>query len=254
MPNALTINPQKETKHIISFLKSTLKKQDIYNVVLGFSGGIDSTTSLFLLKNAIPATNIHVVHMPYYLDDKSPIEGIIKMAGIPQKQLHIVSIKEPVDALQRMLAIGSKETKRLGNVMARVRMITLFDFAKKLGGLVCGTENKSEHYLSYFTRFGDEASDIEPIRHLYKTQVYELARHLGVPDFVIQAKPTAGLWEGQTDEKEFGFSYKEADQVLLRYFEKEETLASMQKNYPNAKRIIEWVKENDFKHYVPYTL
>jgi NAD+ synthase len=133
-------------------------------------------------------------------------------------------------------------------------MITLYDFAKKTAALVCGTENKSEYHLAYFTRFGDEASDIEPIRHLYKTQVYELATFLGVPQFVLDAHPTAGLWAGQTDENEFGFTYKEADQVIYRYFDKKELLPSIQKDLPHAEKIINWCKKNEFKHHVPYTI
>ncbi|MBI2190192.1 MAG: NAD(+) synthase, partial [Candidatus Levybacteria bacterium] len=133
----------------------------------------------------------------------------------------ILSIKSIVDKLAKTLGVQPlKDSIRLGNIMARVRMILLYDLAKKHQALVCGTENRSEYHLGYFTRFGDEASDFEPIRHLYKTQVYQLASYLGVPKTVIDKKPTAGLWAEQTDEGEFGFSYKEADPVLYLYFDK----------------------------------
>lgn len=125
---------------------------------------------------------------------------------------------------------------------------------KKIKGLVVGTENKSEYHLAYFTRFGDEASDIEPIQHLYKTQIYELAKHLGVPEQVLNAKPTAGLWEGQSDEKEFGFTYKEADQVMYLHFDKKQSREEIKKQFPNAEKIISWCEKNDFKHHVPYTI
>src|SRR5258708_26883046 len=101
-----------------------------------------------------------------------------------------------------------------------MRMIILYDLAKKYKALVCGTENKSENLLGYFTRFGDQASDIEPIEHLYKTQVYQLAKYLNLPDAIITQQPSAGLWQGQTDEGQFGFTYEEADQVLFLHFEK----------------------------------
>ncbi len=116
-----------------------------------------------------------------------------------------------VDAFANELAASGL---RKGNIMARARMIVVFDTAKKLDGLVCGTENKSEHYLGYFTRFGDAASDIEPISTLYKTQVQEMATFLGLPEIFTTKAPSAGLWEGQTDEKEMGFSYEDADRAV----------------------------------------
>ena len=124
-----------------------------------------------------------------------------------------MNIGKAVDELAATLGAADDQL-RLGNIMARVRMICLYDLAKQLDALVCGTENKSEKYLGYFTRFGDEASDIEPIMHLYKTEVYELAKHLGIPGAIVAKPPSADLWSEQTDERELGFSYKEADQVL----------------------------------------
>ena len=127
--------------------------------------------------------------------------------------------------------------------------------AKQLNCLVLGTENKTEYLLGYFTRFGDEASDIEPIQHLYKTQVYELAKYLKVPEEIIKATPSAGLWSGQTDEGEFGFSYQEADPVLYLYFEKKQTVEEIKKlGCKKAQKIIDFALQNSFKHEVPYTL
>jgi len=144
---------------------------------------------------------------------------------------------------------------RLGNIIARVRMIILFDLAKKHNALVCGTENKSEKLLGYFTRFGDAASDIEPISHLYKTQVRELANYLKLPQKIIEAKPTAGLWPGQTDEGEFGFTYQEADNVLSLYFDKKISTKKIRSlGYKNALKILAFAKKNSFKEKVPYLL
>lgn len=139
--------------------------------------------------------------------------------------------------------------------MARARMVILYDLAKKHQALVCGTENKSEFRLGYFTRFGDEASDFEPIQHLYKTQVYQLAKYLNIPKNIILQVPTAGLWEGQTDEGEFGFSYKEADIVLYLYFDKGKAISQIiTKGFPNAQKIIDRAKANSFKHHLPYRI
>jgi NAD+ synthase len=139
--------------------------------------------------------------------------------------------------------------------MARSRMIILFDLAKKNHALVCGTENKSENLLGYFTRFGDAASDIEPISHLFKTQVRELAEFLELPQEIINQPPSAGLWGGQTDEKQFGFSYEEADQVLYLYFEKKYSFDKIKSlGFKYVEKIIDLVNANSFKHQVPYVL
>jgi NAD+ synthase len=250
----LIINPQTETEKIVTFLQKTLQKQKKQKVVLGLSGGIDSTTSLFLLTKTLPAKNIHIVYMPYFTADLTTITDIVKRTAIPLHNLTTISIKDSVDTLQKTLQIKKNETLRLGNIMARVRMITLFDIAKTTQALVCGTENKSEYHLAYYTRFGDEASDIEPLRHLYKTQIYEIAKFLHIPQFVIEAKPTAGLWTGQMDETEFGFTYKEADSVMCRYFDQKEPLKQIQLQFPAATLIITRCLQNAFKHAVPYTL
>ena len=160
-----------------------------------------------------------------------------------------------MDSIVETLDISDTDSIRKGNIMARARMIALFDFAKKLDALVCGTENKSEYHLGYFTRFGDEASDIEPLRNLYKTQVYELAKYLKIPQPVIEKEPSANLWENQTDESELGFSYKEADTVLYLYFDKKMKAEEIKKlGFVNVEKIIEFANKNAYKHHVPYSI
>lgn len=248
------INPKEESQKIIDFIQQTLDKTIMQKIVIGLSGGIDSTTSLYLLAKSIQPSQIHAVYLPYEHISKQ-VRTITEEVRIPRENFQILSIKKPVDTLATELSIDSHDEIRLGNVMARVRMIALFDLAKKVNGLVAGTENKSEYYLGYFTRFGDEASDFEPIRHLYKTQIYELAKFLNVPKYVIEQVPTAGLWKGQTDEKEFGFSYEEADQVLYLFFEKKLKLEQIEKKgFKNAKKIIERAESNNYKHHTPYII
>ncbi|HEX7542987.1 MAG TPA: NAD(+) synthase [Patescibacteria group bacterium] len=273
MINPLLINPKQEKEKIVNFLKKTLKDQKIDKVVLGLSGGIDSTTALYLLKEVLPVKNIFAVQMDYYSRKKSNIS----LKGI---NVINVSIKKIVDQFRVeglvsnfFISAGaasqsrSPESKknstpspsldkiRFGNVMARVRMIILFDLAKKHGAMVCGTENKSEKLLGYFTRFGDAASDIEPLSHLYKTQVYQLAKYLKVPKKIIQQSPTAGLWDGQTDEDEFGFTYEEADLVLHMYFDKKKKLEEIKKlRFKNTEKIIKRSLNNQFKLKTPYLL
>lgn len=253
----LNINPEQEKQRIIKFLKKTFKDQRIDHAVIGLSGGIDSTTSFFLLKEVLPAKNIQVAHMYYFKPVFSEIEKEVRNAGIPPENIHLLSIKKAVDEIIKLQHIEHDEQGkiRIGNISARIRMIVLFDLAKKINGLVVGTENKSENLLSYFTRYGDQASDIEPIAHLYKTQIYQLAKHLGVPDVLLNQTPTAGLWQGQTDEGQFGFTYEEADQVLYLHLEQNKSIEAIeQQGFNNARKILAWRERNLFKHNVPYML
>jgi len=274
----LSVNPQIEIEKIVSFLKKTFKQQKINKVVVGLSGGIDSLVCYCLLKKVLPEKNIIAVHLPYnkpnplipnnirVISIKKIVEVIVKKltldtrnwnldneAGNLKLEKNQASNFQPQNQVSSFQHQASKI--RLGNIMSRVRMIILFDLAKKNNAMVCGTENKSEHLLGYFTRFGDSASDIEPIRHLYKTQVYQLAKYLQIPKKIINQKPTAGLWPRQTDEDELGFSYKEADQVLNKYFDKKMSTKKIIKlGFPNAEKIISFTKKNKFKQKTPYCI
>lgn len=253
----LRINPEQEKQRIVSFLKETFEKQGRHKAVIGLSGGIDSTTSFFLLKEVLPLNDIIVVHLFYESPVFSHVTQILDEQTMPKENIYVLSIKEPVDAVANILQLDDDEDEKIrrGNIAARMRMIMLYDLAKKQNAMVVGTENKSENLLGYFTRFGDQASDIEPIEHLYKTQIFQLAKHLGIPDSIIKQNPTAGLWEGQTDEGEFGFTYKEADQVLYLATEVNLSLEEIQaKGFENAEKILRWKQRNSFKHDTPYTL
>ncbi|MDO8497764.1 MAG: NAD(+) synthase [bacterium] len=253
------IDPSLEKEKIISFLKKTFQEQKINRAVIGLSGGIDSTLSFYLLKEALPVGSIFAFHLPYYDSHSKNIDLILSKTCLPKKNFQTISVRLIVDSIKNALHLVSNDEHdqkiRIGNSMARARMIVLFDQAKKYNALVCGTENKSEHFLGYYTRFGDEASDIEPIRHLYKTQIYELAKYLNVPQEIIKTQPTAGLWEGQTDERQFGFTYEEADQVLYLYYDKNLSLKELKKyGFKNGEKIISLAKANEYKHEVPYTI
>jgi NAD+ synthase len=253
----LTINPQKEKEKIVSFLKETFASQHITKAVIGISGGIDSAVAFSLLKEVIKPEDITITHMYYFESKFSNMEKVVKRANVPENNIHHISIKEPVDAMIKLQDIEENEKNkvRIGNIAARMRMIVLYDLAKKYNALVCGTENKSENLLGYFTRFGDQASDIEPIEHLYKTQVYQLAKYLELPDEIINQQPSAGLWHGQTDEGQFGFTYEEADQVFYLYFEKKLSIEEIEKQgFSHASKIISWHNQNLFKQQTPYTI
>jgi NAD+ synthase len=248
------INPENEKKKIVTFLKNVFKKQNIENAVIGLSGGIDSMVSFYLLKEVLPLKNIFIAHLYYDSPNFAQVKKTLTDLGFPQQNLCLMSIKKPVDEVTALLKIKNNQL-RSGNIASRMRMIILYDLAKKHEALVCGTENKSENLLGYFTRFGDAASDIEPLTHLYKTHIFQLAKHLGIPEEIINKPPSAGLWKGQTDEGEMGFTYEEADQVLYLSVDKKLPLSKIEKmGFKNAKKILEWRKKRMFKHEAPYKL
>lgn len=257
MKNELVIDARKEKQRITDFLSKTFQEQGIKNAVIGLSGGVDSAVSYYLLRDVLGPDNIFVEHLYYSKPTLSNLEQVLKNSRIPELNIRIISIQSCVDESVKTLRIEqNRENKiRIGNIIARTRMIFLFDTAKKNHAIVCGTENKSEKLLGYYTRFGDQASDIEPIGHLFKTQVLQLASYLGVPESIISQKPTAGLWAGQTDEGDFGFTYKEADQVLYAYFVKHFSVEEIEKmGLKKSKEIIDFSKRNEFKLKTPYHL
>ena len=186
-------------------------------VVLALSGGIDSALSLALAARGLGADRITAVHLPsrhtdaVHLDDA---QAVARAVGLPDEALRVVSIEPLVLGVTATRIEAGDTDLRLGNASARCRMIVVFDLAAELGALVLGTENRTENLLGYFTRFGDAASDLEPLSDLYKTEVRTAAGLLGVPESIIAKDPTAGLWAGQTDEDELGFTYREADLAL----------------------------------------
>lgn len=253
----MEINVNKEIKRITNFLQQTFKKSKQKGIVVAVSGGVDSATALSLVVNAIGPKQTHVMYLPFgnlNNDSMRRAKAFVEKQGLSFKNIKTTDITPIVHTIKESLEIPESDTLRMGNCMARTRMIALYDYAKAKSLLVCGTENKSEYHLGYFTRFGDEASDIEPIQHLYKTQVYQLAKALSVSEDILSAHPSANLWEGQTDEGEFGFTYKEADEVLHKYFDEKISLSQIESEFKNAKVIIKHVEKNSFKHDVPYRI
>lgn len=187
-------------------------------VVVGLSGGIDSAVSLALSARALGPGRVTGVRMPsrhteqVHLDDATATAAA---CNLPEVALQTVSIEPLLQALERERRLDPATAPlRFGNASARCRMVVLYDIAQELDALVVGTENRSEYLLGYYTRFGDAASDIEPISDLFKTEVRMAADLLGLPTAVITKHPTAGLWGGQTDEQELGFSYADADLAM----------------------------------------
>lgn len=201
------------TGKIVDFIKRKIKESKAKGVVIGISGGIDSATTAFLAVKALGKDKVLGIIMPYY-QNKHTEDAIYvcKALGIDYK---IINIKNIVDEFERAITLNIDQLTK-GNFMVRSRMVILYGFANALNYLVLGTSNKTEYLVGYFTKWGDGASDIAPLLSLYKTEVRKLAKFLGVPEKIILKTPTAGLWEGQTDEKELGIEYDLLDKILYR--------------------------------------
>jgi len=240
------IDPKKTAARLIQCIKSACAREEYTDAAIGLSGGVDSATSCALTVKALGASHVYPILLPCgSLNDQSTRDArlVINWLKIPNDHVRVINIQPMVDVTVNSIDHRMDEGRR-GNIMARMRMVVLYDIRKALPSLVVGTENKTEHVLGYYTEFGDEASDIEPLVSLYKTQVFELAKFLRVPKRILQTPPSAGLWKGQTDEREFGFSYQEADKVLQ----------TGGKEYDPAllTKIQWWIKKGAFKDRLPH--
>lgn len=209
---------------IITFLKDHLGNKP---AVLGLSGGIDSTVVAYVLAQAIPADRIHGLIMPTLNNDPRDLEDAQRVAD--KLNIKTTSIElDPIIEIYQSQSNDFQHPLAKMNLASRSRMILLYGRANAVGGLVVGTGNRSELLSGYFSKYGDGGVDLLPIGHLYKTQVWELAKQLGVfPDIIAKA-PSAGLVRGQTDEQDLGMTYQELD-VLLQAIIKKEPLSQFNK-------------------------
>lgn len=202
---------------LTSFIRDAVETSGTQGVVVGLSGGIDSSLSAALAARALGPERVHGFLLPYRTsspESERDARAVAGHLGVPHR---VIDISPMVDAYFEMEPDAPAD--RRGNKMARERMTILFDQAKKLDALVLGTSNKTEILLGYSTVFGDNASSLNPLGDLYKCQIWQLSRHLGLPAEVIDKAPSADLWPGQTDEGELGFSYETADEVLYLLFD-----------------------------------
>lgn len=199
---------------IISWIKQKVKASGAKGIVLGLSGGIDSAVVAALAKAAVGKNNLLVLYLPCNSNtqDLKDAELVAHQLGLKSK---LVDLSIVYNNLMKVLP--SAVSLARGNLKPRLRMSTLYYFANKLNYLVCGTGNKSELMVGYFTKYGDGGVDILPIADLFKRQVRLLAKELKIPEVVITKPPTAGLWFGQTDEVEMGITYHELDDILDRF-------------------------------------
>lgn len=248
----LNINTALAQRILVEFIRDAVYKVGFKKAVLGLSGGIDSALVAFLTAEALGKENVKVYRMPYRTSSPgslSDAQAVIDALGVQHDTVEITEMVEPL-----FNRFPDMKHGRRGNIMARQRMIILYDQSVDFGGLVIGTSNKTEFLLGYTTLFGDSAAAIQPIADLYKYQVRQLSLHVGVPQSILDKAPSADLWEGQTDEGELGYTYNQVDQLLyLLVDERYRPEECVEEGFPRpfVEKVWRQVRMNHYKRTMP---
>ncbi|MDI6846071.1 MAG: NAD+ synthase [Candidatus Saccharicenans sp.] len=248
----MKINPELVTRAITGFIKAETARAGFKKVVLGLSGGLDSTVCACLAVRALGHDKVLALIMPYKNLDEAGVAHAEKVASLLKIKSRKIDISPQIDLYFEKYPTDSQVLK--GNKMARERMSILYDFSAREKALILGTSNKTELLIGYGTIHGDMACGINPMGDLYKTQVRELGRYLQIPEEILKKKPTAGLWPGQTDEEEIGLSYEELDQILYRLVDLRQSAEEIIRSgfeEKKVKRIVEMIKRSEFKRRMP---
>lgn len=248
----LSIDTDLTRKILTGFIQTEITRAGFSKAVVGLSGGIDSSLSCYLAAEALGPQNVLAIRMPYETSSSASLEHaqlVIDEFGVQADTVPITEMVEPL--FERF---PEADQVRRGNVMARARMIVLYDQSQSFEGLVVGTGNKTEILLGYTTLFGDSACALNPLGDLYKTQVRQLARAIGLPEAIIDKPPSADLWVGQTDEDELGFTYAQVDRLLYllvdeRYSPEDCIEAGFTESF--VKAVIDLIRKNHFKRVMP---
>lgn len=211
-PPEVPVNTPVLRRILVAFVRNEVRKVGVERVVLGLSGGVDSSLAAFLAAEALGPANVLGIRMPYRTSSAESLEHAALVADATGIEMRTIEITPQIDAYFDRFPDAS--ALRRGNKMARERMTILYDHSASWQALVLGTSNKTELLLGYGTLHGDMASALNPLGDLYKTQVWALSEEVGVPAPVVEKKPSADLWQGQTDEHELGFAYRAVDRLL----------------------------------------
>jgi NAD+ synthase len=249
---SLEINSDLARTILTGFIRSEIGRHGFSRGLIGLSGGVDSAVSCYLAAEALGPKNVLALRLPYRTSDPISLEHaemVIRLTGV---EARTIDISPAVDGL--LAELGEVDSLRAGNIMARMRMIALYDQSAQARGLVIGTSNKTEILLGYTTLYGDSASALNPLGDLYKTQVRQLAAALGVPGEIIDKPPSADLWAGQTDEDELGVTYDRVDRLFSlmidgRYSVEDCVEAGFDRSF--VLDVLERVRRSQFKRLMP---
>jgi NAD+ synthase len=244
---------EKVVDRIVNFIRDYVKSSKVEGVVVGISGGVDSATTAFLCVRAIGNERVLGLIMPEKgVTREEDIEDALEVCRILGIKYKYVEINPMVEAFLNNLEDGTDIAK--ANVRPRIRMIINYFYANSLNYLVAGTGNKSELMTGYYTKYGDGGVDFLPIGDLYKTEVWELAKFLGVPERIVKKTPSAGLWVGQTDEGEMGITYVKLDTILKALemgYKPEEIPKKFDVSEDEVRRVLEMVEKSRHKREMP---
>ncbi|WP_114577953.1 NAD+ synthase [Saliphagus sp. LR7] len=229
-------------EHVTGFIRETADAAGADGAVLGLSGGIDSTLTAYLAAEALGADALHGLVMPGTVSDDDNMSDAERVAMDLELSYDIIEIEPIVGSLLSAYPEAEGDQVAVGNARARVRAVLNYLVANHDDRLVLGTGNRSEAAVGYFTKYGDGAVDCHPIGNLYKRQVRQLARHVGVPDDLAEKTPTAGLWEGQTDEAELGLDYDTLDSILALHIDGPLSAAATRRELGVDREAIETVR------------
>lgn len=241
-------DPSCESERIEQMIRHTLWSSGSTGIVVGVSGGVDSALAASLCASAVGADRVTGLLLPSEVtrkEDMRDAQEVCDLLGISSVTISV----RPILESYRQIPDYTESTYLEGNLTARIRMTLLYFYANRENLLVCGTSNRSEYMLGYCTKYGDNAADFQPLLHLYKTDVYLLARHRGLPLAILEKPPSAGLWVGQTDERELGLSYTEIDRAL-RALEANHWVSAS----PEEERVLQRIQRSQHKRSPPFSL